>query len=163
QLRAEGTEARWIDVQCLENGPPLAAMRTMLEEIVANVRRERPETRLAVQARLREALTEDLAAVAKHVAPGLDQVLGAPRSDAHGRPGSEVGAEILVRIARAAGPLVLAIDDFHWMDPASREILVRVAHRVGEAPVVVVAAGRIAPSDAAAVRLRGIGPERLRR
>lgn len=53
-------------------------------------------------------------------------------------------AKLLVRIARSSpGPgLVVALDDLHWADPASLELLDHVVRHPPNAPVVIVVARR---------------------
>ncbi|HEV2784911.1 MAG TPA: AAA family ATPase, partial [Solirubrobacteraceae bacterium] len=49
--------------------------------------------------------------------------------------------ELLERLA-ATRPLVLILDDFHWADPASTDLLVALLHRPPAAGVVLVVAAR---------------------
>ncbi|BBC30079.1 LuxR family transcriptional regulator [Streptomyces graminofaciens] len=52
-------------------------------------------------------------------------------------------ADLLARIATAGGGLVVALDDVHWADPASLELLDHlVRHPPRRAPVVIVVARR---------------------
>jgi DNA-binding CsgD family transcriptional regulator/DNA-binding transcriptional ArsR family regulator len=50
-------------------------------------------------------------------------------------------------------PLLLAVDDIHWADPPSLELLSYLARRVGELPMVLVVASR--PGEAAVEELLG--------
>jgi DNA-binding CsgD family transcriptional regulator len=47
-----------------------------------------------------------------------------------------------LRALSARSPVLLAIDDAHWLDPASQRILAFVARRVGDAPVGILATVR---------------------
>lgn len=75
------------------------------------------------------------------------------------RPYAEAGvAETLV--ARAVGlaaqrPLVLALEDVHWADPASLEVLGRLARRLADVPILVIATARPIPRSTALARLLG--------
>ncbi|GHE50523.1 helix-turn-helix transcriptional regulator [Streptomyces capitiformicae] len=68
-------------------------------------------------------------------------------------------ADHLVRIAEAGGGLVVALDDVHWADPASLELLDHlVRHPPRRAPVVIVVARRERQTSAplAASLFRGV-------
>lgn len=55
------------------------------------------------------------------------------------------GMLLLLEVASdALGPLVLRVDDAHWLDPASMEALAYCARRIEDLPVAIVAATRIA-------------------
>ena len=51
-------------------------------------------------------------------------------------------AKLLVRIARTGPGLVVALDDLHWADPASLELLDHLVRHPPNAPVVIVVARR---------------------
>jgi hypothetical protein len=55
-----------------------------------------------------------------------------------------VGALELCRVAASVRPLVMMIDDYHWVDLASADVLRFVAARVRDHPIVVVATARTA-------------------
>src|SRR4051794_16271507 len=61
----------------------------------------------------------------------------------------EAIVEFLARVA-ASTKLVVVIDDVHWIDPASRELLRYVAANLRRAPLLLVAAYR--PEDSASER-----------
>jgi len=61
----------------------------------------------------------------------------------------EAVVELLARVASGTR-LVLVIDDLHWVDPASSELLRYVANNLGRAPILVVVTYRA--EDAAAER-----------
>src|SRR6478609_3656446 len=66
--------------------------------------------------------------------------------------------ELLQRLA-ATKPLVLILDDFHWADPASVDLLLSLLHRPPAAGVLIVLAARPHP---ALPRLRGATGRALR-
>jgi eukaryotic-like serine/threonine-protein kinase len=59
----------------------------------------------------------------------------------------EAVAGFMVALARSR-PLVLAIDDLHWADSSSIELLRFLAHRVSEAPLLIVSAYRQEEAEA---------------
>ena len=67
--------------------------------------------------------------------------------------------DLLERLA-AARPLVVCLDDVHWADPASLDVLAALAHRAPSGPVllaVAARAGQLPPALAGGPRLR-LGP-----
>ena len=70
----------------------------------------------------------------------------------------------LLRRAATRMPLVLVVDDMHWIDPASRELLRHVAGNLRRVPILLVVAFRV--EDSAAERdliahLGRLGEERV--
>ena len=61
----------------------------------------------------------------------------------------EAVVELLAHVALRT-PLVLVVDDLHWVDPASSELLRYVANNLGRAPILLVVTYRA--EDAAAER-----------
>jgi DNA-binding CsgD family transcriptional regulator len=61
-------------------------------------------------------------------------------------------------------PLVLAVDDVHWADPASRRWLGALACRAGQAPLLLVQAGAIEQQwpPATVLRVRPLGEQAVR-
>jgi DNA-binding CsgD family transcriptional regulator len=61
-------------------------------------------------------------------------------------------------------PLVLAVDDVHWVDPASRRWLGALAGRAGQAPLLLVQAGAIAQPrpPATVLHVRPLGEQAVR-
>jgi DNA-binding CsgD family transcriptional regulator len=102
----------------------------VVRELLGSVREERPPEGAA---RLAEPVFDADVAIA------LDQERAA--SVLH-------GLHWLVASLAEHGPLVLLIDDAHWLDPASARFLVYLARRLDSLPVLVVLAAR-----------RGEGPD----
>ncbi len=125
---------------------PLATLRRIFEtQIDRGVR-----TALSAAPPSDESLKEaaaDLAPVATLVAPKLRAVLG-PEVSAELASDTlpEAAAEIIIRLAKQSGPLVLIVDDAQWMDPTSAGALLRIAYRLAEAPIVLILATRVAAS-----------------
>jgi DNA-binding CsgD family transcriptional regulator len=65
-----------------------------------------------------------------------------------------MAALALVTTLAAERPLVLVLDDVHWIDAASRGVLAFVARRIADDPVAVLVAGR--PSPDVDVALAGV-------
>jgi signal transduction histidine kinase/CheY-like chemotaxis protein/predicted Ser/Thr protein kinase len=150
-----------IEVSCTRDEPPLSTLRRILEGYVASTKRGRPapgdDDFLAGLGKL--------AAVATLIAPSLGETKGGPTSGSSvpSSPGaadtlSEGAAEILLRVA-SRRPLYLFIDDIHWMDPASADALIRVAHRASEAPLVLVLGSRSGSAAALAGRFKEARPK----
>ncbi|MDT4891626.1 MAG: hypothetical protein QOE97_661 [Pseudonocardiales bacterium] len=77
--------------------------------------------------------------------PVLDLVPdGGPVADAltTGRPPGEVFPLVLTQLRAAARPVVLVIEDVHWADGATLDLLRYLARRTGELPVLVLATYR---------------------
>jgi signal transduction histidine kinase/CheY-like chemotaxis protein/tetratricopeptide (TPR) repeat protein len=135
---------RVLEVRCREADPPLATLRRLFEAYAASTRRGTPAERTAAEDALRSAVGDQLAPFMRLIAPKLSDDLGLGPSTAEAAPGGfpEGAADLLVRVARRAGPLLMCIDDIHWIDPVSREAVLRVAQRVHEAPIALVLAAR---------------------
>ncbi|NYJ03190.1 DNA-binding CsgD family transcriptional regulator [Nocardioides thalensis] len=113
-----------------------------------------------------------LADLLARLAPGLD-ALPVGQRDAvlavheHGALPEEDGS-LLLRLATgnlltglaAEKPLLFLVDDFHWMDHASRSVLGFVLRRLDGAPVVTVASARgtEVPSGLERARVIDLGP-----
>ncbi len=91
----------------------------------------------------------------------LDVALLRETSDGPGVDQHAVGAATLaaLRTAAAEGPLLLAIDDVQWLDPASAAALRFALRRLGDEPVVLFATRRAGP--AAEAPDVGFGADRL--
>ncbi|MBX3223532.1 MAG: response regulator [Labilithrix sp.] len=151
-----------IEVKCVRDDAPLSSLRRILE---AHVGSTRPRRRQAAADDDFLASLGALARVATLIAPSLDSTnatsvsgQSVPPSNAAAETLSEGAAEILLRLA-AKRPLYLFIDDIQWMDPASADALMRVAHRLVEASVVLVLGSRSAGVEALAERFAAAQPK----
>ncbi|WP_432519297.1 AAA family ATPase [Kineococcus sp. SYSU DK006] len=79
-------------------------------------------------------------------ARAVRRVLGIDAGDGTDEPPAAVAAAVLA-LLRAAAPrgLVCLVDDAHWLDPASAEVLAAAARRVGTVPLALLLAARDAP------------------
>ncbi len=136
-------------------GEPGVGKTALLEDAVAAPVAAAPLRTLSATGTEAE---QDLPFAALHAAlrptlPLLGSLPG-PQADALGaalslRPGRgrdrfAIGAATLSLLSRYAedGPVVLVLDDLHWVDPPSAEALGFAAHRLGDDPVAVLAAAR---------------------
>jgi eukaryotic-like serine/threonine-protein kinase len=132
-----------LRARCGDGDAPLAVLRNLYEGIM----RAGDEVGTAV---LRSATGNNLASIAILIAPKIAKALGesptpvATTAEAF----AEGAAEILVRVGREVGRVVIAVDDVQWMDPASRDVLARLAARVHETPVLMLLATRDGVSGA---------------
>lgn len=129
-------------VRCREGDPPLATLRRLVDEVLDEARRG--GTSAAAEAAIREAVGDDLEPFATLIAPRLVDLLG---SGSAGLPATmsafpEAAAELFIRLVRALGPTLVAVDDTPWTDPASREVLLRLAHRAADAPIALLLSAR---------------------
>ena len=75
--------------------------------------------------------------------PGIDPLIerleGRPAQEGSSPP--EIGAEIRAILAEAvaAGPVLVVLDDAHWLDPSSRSVVRMLAENPPEGPLTVLA------------------------
>jgi eukaryotic-like serine/threonine-protein kinase len=146
-----------LEAKCTKDDPPLSTLRRLLEAHVASTRRHgKPdEDFLAGLGKLAPVAT----LIAPSLAPGSSTRFGSPPSQGGADTLSEGAAEIVLRLA-AKRPLFIFVDDIQWMDPTSADALMRVAYRVGEAPVVLMFGSRSGASAALARRFQTAQPRR---
>lgn len=134
--RVQAADGLVLEAKCyeIERNVPYAAIAEALACAVA-----RPE--------LEELTPTWLAEVARLLPELRERFRALPKSD--GGEGSQASKRRLHgAIARylealsAGGPLVLAVDDIHWADPPSLEVLHFLSHRLTEVPVLQVATYR---------------------
>ncbi|MET0415094.1 MAG: AAA family ATPase, partial [Actinoplanes sp.] len=120
---------------------PMAALRAAIDDHLDAVGRLPEPQRAAAEQVLRAAAeTAGPALIARQSAR-----LGALLGDA-ARSGAEIrddhvfaaAAAFLGDLARRAGGLLLVLDDAHWLDPASREVLTRLEPDLPALPLLVL-------------------------
>ena len=74
--------------------------------------------------------------------PALGDAAGAPASVLHERYRTHRAARELLEHLAVPKPLVLLLDDFHWADPASTDLLSALLHRPPAAGVLIALAAR---------------------
>lgn len=88
------------------------------------------------------ALPRDTGALSGDARAALDRALGVdPDAPGAPYPVSAATADLLASVARSR-PLALLVDDLHWTDDSSAEVLQSVQRRLDALPVVLVAALR---------------------
>lgn len=128
-------------------GDPYLLFRDVLREL-AGLLGDRTDGSVLHQERLAEFVPFVGAAMAK-VAPGLTMALVPELADTQlaatvspSRDQLMAEAEGLLAALAQQRPLVLILDDLHWSDPASMDLLFHLRQRLGPAPVLVVGAYR---------------------
>jgi eukaryotic-like serine/threonine-protein kinase len=153
---------RVISISCRYGDPPLAVLRRMLEAYMGSMGRTSRADRAADEAALRASASGYLTGFATLIAPKLTAVLGDVISSVEPAPGGfpEGVAELVGRLALAAGPLLLCVDDVQWIDPISRQVLLRVAEKTQRVPLMLVLSTRPTASGAL---LPDLDPRRIAR
>jgi DNA-binding CsgD family transcriptional regulator len=87
-------------------------------------------------------LLGDLDRIPRPQAAALASALGVDSAASDDRVAIEVAATNLLRAACEREPLLLVVDDLHWIDTASRDVLLFVARRASTMSLALVAAAR---------------------
>jgi class 3 adenylate cyclase/tetratricopeptide (TPR) repeat protein len=139
-----------VECQSYEQSAAYAVARELLRQL-CNLGLARDDAeQLALVARRVEELTPDLA----RFAPLLGDLLGLSFEDTpltaalapeQRRDRTHELFEALFLAEARARPLVLIVDDLHWADASSLELLGRLARRVSEAPLLLMLGYRLDP------------------
>jgi predicted ATPase len=107
-----------------------------------------------------------LAPILAHVAPLFEELAagstGRPRPTAVAMPFDRI-LGVLRRFA-AGGPVLLLLEDIHWADPTSRDLLHHLARRIAGEPILLVATYRtdeLNPGHPVHRLVAALGRERL--
>ncbi|WP_031466489.1 LuxR C-terminal-related transcriptional regulator [Sciscionella sediminilitoris] len=185
ELRAFA-EGDWPDTPLLITGEAGIGKTTLLDEAVAHARSlgrtvlrtsaAAPESGMAygsLNDLLGEVVDEELLATLPELQRAAVEVVFL-RSSAPAEPRQlavVTGIAMLLRELAARGPLLLAIDDVHWMDAESVLALGYGLRRISEAPVALLGTGLVYPAPFGAhttalpfswarrVELHGLGPQ----
>jgi predicted ATPase len=117
------------------------------------------EPEVAVRMRLRAKLGALLGPRLGEVLPGLARLLSVKVDEEEADPAASLTDAYLswIEAVAAGGPVVVAIDDLHWADPASAELARALLGLTDRAAVMVVAAFRPDPQTSAwPVRMAGL-------
>ncbi|MBS2018706.1 MAG: response regulator [Deltaproteobacteria bacterium] len=138
RVKALGPGAAF-DVSAREGDVPLATLRRLFSAILRPGDDGKPLP--AVWSALS---SEELRSFARVIVPDHPSLADAPASVDTATPEAfaESASEILLAIAKAMGRLLIAVDDFQWVDPMSREVLVRTGSRTREAPIMLLLGAR---------------------
>jgi len=147
----------------LLHGEPGIGKSALLEEAVARATGFRVlqarglETEAELPFAALRTLIEPLLGLRTRLAPGQARALGTALALEPPRPQDRfaVAVAVLSLLAEAActRPLLAVVDDLHWVDPASREVLLFVARRLGPGPIGVLLASRADDAVAGLERL----------
>ncbi|MEV6595827.1 diguanylate cyclase [Actinoplanes sp. NPDC051346] len=130
---------------------PMAPLRAAVDAYVKDLLRQ-PGGRVAAAATLRAAAGQS-AGLVTSLSPALADVLGVPQvsgeigQDRH----AAAVADLLTGLTRAAGPVLLHLDDAQWFDEGTVRVLEQLAAGVAGVPMLVVMSGRPGDGGEAAV------------
>jgi len=143
-----------------ENPIPLEPLREALEDYRAQVAAQPA----LLRARTEEAVRGDWAAAApllRRLSPTLADMLDAPSDTAPPAESTDgtydALVDLLVLTAARHRALLLCVEDAHRMDEASREVLRRLAGRLGSAPVLLLVTTRLEARDATGALADALG------
>jgi class 3 adenylate cyclase len=146
-----GTKATWIEGHCVSYGRTLP-YHLALDLVRAAFGIPFAASEAEATTRLRERLHELLGDESTDTGPYLQHLLGLPLStedaarvnlDPEWLQGRYVASlHRVVRALSATNPLVLVLEDIHWADPASVDVMLGLMPLVTQQPVLVLAAGR---------------------
>ncbi|MGK3993306.1 serine/threonine-protein kinase [Sorangium sp. So ce1024] len=124
---------------------PYSALREALTQIALWLERH-SDNRAARIRRLASLVVADDAALLQGLVPELIRAVGlADEGGAIGPGGPRWIADLILRLLGAISeeiPVVLAIEDVHWADEATQEVLVRLSDQLGEMPVLLLGTAR---------------------
>src|SRR4051794_261750 len=138
-----------IDVTCYESGTvnPLAPFGEVLRALTEADRR-RTTARRAVEiiSEVAPPLVELIPVIGKYAAGAIRAGSALGAYSLGGNPQAEqlqLASDVtssLLRIARRESPLLIVIDDAHWLDAASSEVVNRVAAKATTEPIMLLLA-----------------------
>ncbi|WP_437961551.1 AAA family ATPase [Sorangium sp. So ce119] len=124
---------------------PYSALREALTQIALWLERH-SDTRAARIRRLVSLVVAEDAALLQGLVPELIRAVGlADQGGAIGPGGTRWIADLIQRLLGAISeeiPVVFAIEDVHWADEATHEVLLRLSDQLGEMPVLLLATAR---------------------
>jgi predicted ATPase len=141
-----------VECQSYEQSTPYAAVRDLLRQLFGLIPSAERSSTEAISHRVAE-LTPELS----RFTPLLADLLGVPFDDTplttaltpeqrHDRAQELIEAIVLAESHRQ--PLALIVDDLHWADASSLELLARLARRAPRAPLLIVLGYRPDPAVA---------------
>ncbi len=158
-----------VSIRCTD-GParPLSTLSHLLEALGRTLRAQPPARFEELSRVLRTEVSKPLASLLGPIAPSLARIVDAPsimpRFEDAQDAFVETLADVVCRLIRATGPVLLGIDDMQWMDGVSVEVLARLAHRAADLPLLILGATRSdGLSTASVARLDGVGGQRFSR
>lgn len=163
-VREEG-HTRTLEAVCRQGDAPLAVLRRAFDAYFESLDRLAPHERSAAKTALRSAAEGPVGSLACLIAPRFVEVLGLTKPPSTGIPDAfaEGAAELLIRLARLAGPLFVAFDDMQWIDDASLDVITAVADRASEAPLLLYLSARPSEKGNTFERFDAVGARRSTR
>ncbi|AUX33501.1 MULTISPECIES: serine/threonine-protein kinase PknK [Sorangium] len=124
---------------------PYSAIREALTQVALWLERHN-DSRAARIRRLVSLVVADDAALLQGLVPELMRAVGlADEGGAIGPGGTRWIADLLLRLLGAIAeeiPVVLAIEDVHWADEATQDVLLRISDQLGERPILLLGTAR---------------------
>ncbi len=141
--------AGMVYVRCGDADPrPMAAVRAICNRLADRIVTLDPRARASAEDAVRRAAGGDLAPVLGVLSPalaGLGGVTRTARPDVNAEAFAALSAELLARLARELGALAVIVDDAQWLEPASAEVVARLAGRATQGSLLLVLAARREP------------------
>jgi signal transduction histidine kinase/CheY-like chemotaxis protein/predicted Ser/Thr protein kinase len=146
---------------------PFPLLADLFGDFLRRLRSQPSAVREPIEERLRQAAAGPLGPLVGAVSRPLARLLGvagpAPAvRDVQGAFAESL-AQFFVRLAQSSPSVLICVDDLHWADAVSREVLVRAAHQAPSVPLLIVATARTEELDGVALArfTRSLGRDRL--
>ncbi|WP_165373288.1 serine/threonine-protein kinase PknK [Sorangium cellulosum] len=124
---------------------PYSALREALSQIALWLERNSDNRAARIRKLVSLVVAED-AGLLRELVPELLRAVGlADEGGAIGPGGTRWIADLILRLLGAIAeeiPVVLAIEDVHWADEATQEVLTRLSDQLGERPVLLLGTAR---------------------
>nr|MBA3531805.1 protein kinase [Ardenticatenales bacterium] len=151
QIRAQ--ESLVLEGRAVRGNPvPFAPLREALDTFLSQIRRLTDTPRQEAEAQLWATMGE-FAPLLKRLSPRFSDFLKDIPDISETANAQDIFfdavVEFLLALARTHDGAVLFLDDVQWIDEASRQILKRLAHRLREAPLLLVGTSRNGPNSLA--------------
>ncbi|MBI3926417.1 MAG: diguanylate cyclase [Armatimonadetes bacterium] len=143
---AAATSALVMAAECRESDPmPFAPLRQMVEELVQRTARLPPD-RLAQAREVLRAAAGDSSGLLMLLVPGLSEHLPAEEETMATADAPELFheavADFLAGLCEAHTGALMMLDNVHWLDDSSRQVLGRLSQRVQRSSVLILASAR---------------------
>nr|WP_319383845.1 AAA family ATPase [uncultured Roseibium sp.] len=148
-------QAHVLDFQCEPTSqetpyyPIVRSLRAVLQKHDAAFDFDAPSanairTALSLPGDHPDAFFEELAFLIAPFSPGQQDREADGRGDAHSAVGTLVDAVMAIASAK---PCVMKIEDLHWADSQTLEVVAQLVERITDAPIFVIVTSRNAPAD----------------
>ncbi len=136
RLAAEARAIRWMEGRCvpLAESTPFACIRDLLERWLGSAGPEAARLLTSrLDARLDPATVTHLTALLD-----VDEETRPVRSPEAARLGTLEAIQAAIGVIAEAGPVVVAMEDLHWSDPSTLEVLARLRRMAMDRPICLV-------------------------